>query len=134
MSVSAQVKRLMAVARAVGVLVDEVGTDLYVTAPVLSCCAVRCSEQGLEDIVSRMRVFVDNRHASDRARDAAMHAHLIVLMKTHAPFAHEHAMLTYNPRMRIVKDLRIKERYAPAFHIARQIAMRDSVDKVSSNR
>jgi hypothetical protein len=110
-------------AKQLGMLVNEINKDLYVTAPILSAIAVRVSDDGLQDLIARMHSYVDRRDPSERARTSATHARICDLMKYHAPFCNEHSMLMYNPKQRIVKDLRIIERYMTAKRDAERAAM-----------
>ena len=113
-------KTLLRQAYHVGVLVTEVEHHLFVTAPVLSAPCVRMTEDGLHDVINRMRLFVDNRATYDKARDSAMHGRLVNLMLASKRLANEQAMLMYDPRNRVVRDLRIPHRYREALVHAQQ--------------
>jgi len=121
---------LVARARILGVYVDEINHDLFVSAPVLSMPCVRCDDIGMQDVIARMKVYRDSRTIHERARDALVHNYLVQLMGASKKFAAEQAMLFYHPKQRVVKDFRISERYMIAKRDAQRMAMHDSVDKL----
>jgi hypothetical protein len=111
-------KQLLQQAYEVGILVAVIDDNYFVTAPVLAAPCVRCTEEGLRDVIARMRVYYDKRPSYARARDSGMHLRLVNLMKAHKPFANECAMLIYHCEKRMIRDLRIPHRYTEAARAA----------------